>query len=617
MAYVSDKTNAEDAGSEQDRLDRAWDLVSEWRAECVEVDMACDEKLANFDKELEKLQPKIRPSSKEVCLDAADEFYERHYNLVSSLAKPRKQLARRKACCNQRKFRAHGMYDRLQLDEGRRMSREELATVCRMRDELVWKGEDALKEKQARKYRRAVKGSSDDLALQVQLHKMMEGQSEEVRDWVLIHNNRFSPHLSRRSTRPRKVADKITQEVGALHVPPEVASIIYSFCDLESAVNLREVNHSLYSAYHGCEKTLREIVRSRFPWMHLEEDMRTWADCCLVHAKRISGGKWTPTKDLDMLTHRYLETPVQQLYAPELKPGQKCPEGFVHFEAFARPPVLGEVKTHTNEEGETVVNFAHLEITLPAGIVVSAAQSLLPVQVRREHIVVRSTTRVFVVPTDSPHYKSGFSYIQNPSRECFNVGQDYATVTSETVDENNKYKRQYSFWKGEGNTFREYGFPTESAPVASYNGLIWWLIQGVNIVPTFIDPMHPRQIFIRKEKMVKIEKSHAYEFFQCAKNKQGANRFLINTNGARVLLIDLATSTVTELKHTRGEQETRDLKLVPGFVKGSFDARFMAKETYDKFMVTQKESRIEAYMLQQLCDDAKKFKNRSLETPNG
>lgn len=157
-----------------------------------------------------------------------------------------------------------------------------------------------------------------DIIVQSEVQKMMENQGDEEKHWVLLENNPFIAHLDRPRITPCPgiVTGKRStpSDSGFRHVPPELASLILKNCDdLETCVNLREVNSIFYQEYSHCEPEFRTKIMSRYPWFHREEDTFTWAECVLVYLKRMTGGKWSTTDDLENLTTKQEKTPVKTL----------------------------------------------------------------------------------------------------------------------------------------------------------------------------------------------------------------------------------------------------------------------------------------------------------------
>lgn len=99
--------------------------------------------------------------------------------------------------------------------------------------------------------------------LQRQMHNLMDRQSEELKRFILVENNPFTAHLRKRESSRPAVTMRLDGEGG--DIPLEVASMIFSCCDLESCVKMREVSSFWYNLYQTAD--LKSKVIERSPWM--------------------------------------------------------------------------------------------------------------------------------------------------------------------------------------------------------------------------------------------------------------------------------------------------------------------------------------------------------------
>lgn len=102
--------------------------------------------------------------------------------------------------------------------------------------------------------------------LQKQLHVMMQGQTEEMKLWLLEMSG-FSSHFT--LTKPQVQLEKHPRRS---HLPLEIIAMIYSFCDLESSVSLRQVNYSWYTAFKQLQHIWAAKLEERTHWCPVEED---------------------------------------------------------------------------------------------------------------------------------------------------------------------------------------------------------------------------------------------------------------------------------------------------------------------------------------------------------
>lgn len=364
---------AEDAGTPQERLERA-DLAATKALAEVQLftENALQKAVEQYLHDLDSIRPKLAvPSSKEQCLAAAEELIKRQAKLVKKMKKSRKQLMDEDHEVFGRQGTVECIYHRLMQHKGATLSHAVRQHTQRQIDLL-----SRTDEKRIRLIQTA-NGTRDGLLIQAEIRKLLENQSQEAQDWVHIHNNSFAKHLQRPNTRPMVLSERRNITPFSVDIPPEISNtLIYSHCDLESAVNLRETCRSWYDSYfHCCESILRTKVKERFPWIHLEDDLRTWADCALVYVKRVTGKRWSVTNDIHKLSSWRTPTQEKPLLVKNLEPDENLHPDFKSFEYTSRKPLSGEISSGTNSEGETMVTVGDLNITLPSGAVVENVET--------------------------------------------------------------------------------------------------------------------------------------------------------------------------------------------------------------------------------------------------
>lgn len=490
------------------------------------------------------------------------------------------------------------------------------------------------------KIKAQAEGKGDAALLQFHIQKMIEGQDEAARNSILIENNASTAHLTRYWTRPFV---QVNPERDPRHfrggryygVPLEIANMIYAECDLESCVTLRRVNSFWFSAYQQSDHILESKVKERFPWMVPEAELFTWGDCALVFAGRLRSQNWSAVDTLSRLLQRRKETLVRTVLAEELKEDHKMPSDFeglvahdqatctgncehLHFieklpvythEALRPSPSLNpwtlesqdtieeadfKVVREDADKKEKVIEFKGIEITIPADVTPNGWRcsylysSGAPVTINRETIVVRAEKRIMVIPRDKPHFKHGFEYEED--RGSFEFGNVYAWAELYDSD-----RHTYRFWDNHGNQFIEYASRTPTHPVASYNGLIWFVAKKSILLPTFIDLHNPGKIYVRKDRITTLPDPYEprllrrsrtpppmiEDFRQCSRSRH-AQQFIVRRSSKGLMLVDLSRRTVTNIQ-TPDDTLHRVRHIFPGYVKSWFHARYMTDETVAKY----------------------------------
>lgn len=461
-------------------------------------------------------------------------------------------------------------------------------------------------------------GQFDSAMLQTEIAKMLKGQPQEIRKWWLFENNQSWQHLDKKQRREQTVAVgcRIPTLGIAKHViPPSVASLIFSNCDLESCVALRQVNSTWYSAYNQSEAVLKSLLTRRCPWIAPQtgSSFSSWADCALVLVSRLKSKKWTVADDFNELDQFRTVSPINEISAVVLKKGQKLPENFsplhphtgsycthscgcLHFEfAFLNLKSMEytpqDPRKEEDEEGyhvlsetdeEIVIDWEGTIITLPA----LAKIDSISVDISENLVVVQGDTRTFVFPRDKCHYKHVLLvHLKRWNTSMFVVGDLYVRRDPPNTDQ--RYcPRSYHLFDPYTKRFVQYAAKSYAVPVASYNGLVWWLVNQRSFIPTFMDLDNPGKFYIRKDKILTVAKDESQHSFDDERPEgfvgEGNGRFVTRPTLSAFQVVDLETGTVN---HIRGTTEKDELdKVVVGYENDKFHARYVSNTTWTGYM---------------------------------
>lgn len=141
--------------------------------------------------------------------------------------------------------------------------------------------------------------------MQTQLMKLVRDQPAEVKDsfWK-EHLSEFSNHVKRRCCDSKPVVNlekhrTTLKTENSLSLPPEIMTIIFLHLDLESCVNLRQVNSDWYTSFQALEHIWHQKVSERNPWF-TPEDLNTqkWGVCALVAGYRL---RWKRAESLEQV----------------------------------------------------------------------------------------------------------------------------------------------------------------------------------------------------------------------------------------------------------------------------------------------------------------------------
>lgn len=490
-----------------------------------------------FRKELELEVPKNLDSSasKEECLSGALNLWKKQEEITARLSDDRKSLRSRYTLLLEQ---AKALLDAVDGPSRKRKKRDQefypLYEIREAMERILWVYDWDTE------YHQAI-GSQDDARVQILIQDMMmKGRrSQEIRDYVLTeHCPVLKSFVKKKKERQQRVQidEKVKRVPSNALLTPELASMVFSHCSLETCVQLRQVDVSWYTAFQTCEEVLETKMKQRSPWMKPGGDVYSWADCVLVFVKRLSKWKKMKSTSADMLMERE-QSALKNVVARELHHGEKIPGDFVglepgcsdtcsktretslcdkmHLDSFTFDPKTLEFQdspistasnhvTRTWEGDDYVINCKQGQVTLPQSFV------LREVYARMNHKEIHESEKpkvkahkdylsasyydldqrkpvIFVVPREKPHYKYGFDGT-NENRGGFQLGDFFVTENT---------KNQFNFYQNQALLAHpKLGVP--AVPVAIHQGLIWWALRGSTLFATFVDLETPDQMYTNK-----------------------------------------------------------------------------------------------------------------------
>lgn len=365
--------------------------------------------------------------------------------------------------------------------------------------------------------------SKDDLSqrysaeLQQQVQMMLVDQKDEIKQWF-VEKGYFSSHLSAKTT--NKPAMSILHKHD--NIPLEIMSMIYDCCDLQSSVNLRQVNSSWYSGFHDIN-IWKKKLNERNPWLVPNGDISTYSECVLVFVARL---KWPSADSIDAIEVPTTTSPSYCVMAEQLEYGEKLPSDFQsmtqHEPGCSSKTSCGYLHT---EQSEIVVDLWTLEkstlskdhqIIWDDGFYTCIDFQGIEIEVPFEReqlddadavIIGPSTITVrtdgedsVVLPRYDPHINAGILF---PCRypafllhlEDVFMYRNWASVVNKNLftiaDFTRKKLLPFAI-----------STPATVKPVASYNGLIWWGLKKRCLMPTFIDLQAPGRVYYNAKKAV-------------------------------------------------------------------------------------------------------------------
>lgn len=461
------------------------------------------------------------------------------------------------------------------------------------------------------------------LTLQEHIAQVLAGQSQELQQQILQNTDAHRSLDSAGQTRPpRPKLSKKPPFAKKDDIPLEVAGLIFSHCELESIVQLRQASSYWYSAFQSLDGVLKTKVLSRNPWMEPGEngtELETWGDCVLAFVGRLNSGKWQAVQTVDdiKLSPVGVKTATSVILATDtekaLGSGFKClrePTTVKLIDNYdLELNILMACKTEGVdlskqtlfvESDKIVVMFADPripQIKLPPpsffGLPASVAESSLSVSVGDQHIVATFSGPeeiVYVMPREAPYYYygQGFKYTADMGRDVTNYILPSAhalRLSNEEPDTKGTFflsdmphKRLVSLYEAD----------SQSTPVAVYDGLLWVALhrrsQPMSLVPVLIDLKGAAEeadgtivlskVYWRESRVISGLKGRR-QITGTAKSKNTHRYVSLCRDSEEVDIVDLATGTVT-LVAGAGE-------VFPGFTDGRFEAWQYTDKTFGRF----------------------------------
>lgn len=436
---------------------------------------------------------------------------------------------------------------------------------------------------------------------QVQIQKILSGQSEELKRRVLSGDRDLSGHLDKPKARD---VPEIAPKSNSRDFPVEIASMVYSFCTLETSVALRETNSFWYNAYKLSDRVLKPNLLKRNPWMKPEGQMLSFGDCILVFCARLK--KWSSTDELENVEEEFPDEPIENDFyvvaASGLEYGEKLPSNFepahhhfkgshhshrVHAEVFEGETRLAgsfdlrtleldyeddcEPTVISSDDTKTVIECYGIRMTLPGNV----TNLLTPNEYFSMDRAVTLGENSIVVRTEDDDYL--FSRDNLAEAITFNFEHGNMEIGGVYVIGNQDYDGGMEYALLDPSQDALFVFQTQDHPLmAIYNGLIWWHI-GDSLVPAFLDLEDPELWHYNIDMSITCCKSDMLGVF----NWQ-AGRFLISRCERGRYYIDLETQSITNVQHAY--EENNACMHDPGFIAGWQDGRFVVRSMHDEVL---------------------------------
>lgn len=314
--------------------------------------------------------------------------------------------------------------------------------------------------------------------VQTKLFEIVENRSKAVKSrfWRL-YLAEVGAHLKSRSwgnPRPLVFLDfghyshRKTPNRSDSRLPGDIMLMVYSYCDLETCVSLREVNSGWFGAFKHLEPRFKSMLKHRNPWISPGDgDLITWTDCVLMFVARLKSPNWKKIDSWKEIVLPSVFSSRHTVVASELKLGEFLPDDFKSLVAeedacgteqcrhfHTRPereemgqPIRDNKKTHLTMNmwtGETVKDTTSTGIRVPCheredlsddketvleyeGVLITLPRTITPPpdSSYRSHyytkrvyrkvdmfpswitVSVPAESKLWVFPRDKPHYRHG------------------------------------------------------------------------------------------------------------------------------------------------------------------------------------------------------------------
>ncbi|AOW05921.1 YALI0E24585p [Yarrowia lipolytica CLIB122] len=535
------------------------------------------------------------PSTKEQCIEATRDLKHKYNKLVEELRPSRDSF--------QLSLNRHVAL----LKRVDQMSRQFSRKVRKQTEKDKFLGyQDRALDSLSFFFDRASRDDLDSETLQKCLQEMMEGQDEELREWYFMEElSRFGRHVTE-SLRPKPdviIEDKVVSLSRRLELSPECISLVYSHCDLETCVSLRQVSSAWYKVFGQINHIWRSKMRERNPFIEPgDADMKSYADCVLVFVARL---KWPTVSNLNDMEVSGEPAERNKVVGFELGLNEKLPSNFTgmmpfesgctvacdHFFALAAWESqefirdLWDLSSRPKDEpyevigvGEhgTVVKYRDIEVTLPPSVrpedIVPFTGHNTPVHLGTMIITVELLDgRMISIPRDDPHYEHGYIF-NAPGARLFQIGNvHFARESPGLIHKKAVYR--YRFADFESRKMIEYGAGRHVYPVAAYNGCIWWHLMAVpnSLVPTFVDLRTPEKIHFQPNRAIC---GVSAKLFEQSFRDRDTSQFVVSITDIGIQVVDLDRGVITEVT---GPSDKPAARFFPGYWNGKFMARCMSE----------------------------------------
>lgn len=250
-----------------------------------------------------------------------------------------------------------------------------------------------------------------------------------------------------------------------MDLPLEIVCNIYAHAELETCVNLREVNSYWYAAFNQLDvRLLRDKVKERNPWLKPGEDgtgLKTWSECLRVFVARVRCDKWIAVeclKDIEYPSELTEEIPLEltsvettlpkdyqplmKMQRPEYNTMMKLYDNYyldLHtLEARISPPANN---AHALSFPEVLEETDEIAVCDCSGVKVVVPKEMATIETQyhiNEHmVVVFNPELVWILPREYPDYRQGRGWSRPGSRKVYQMGHQNLTSGYTFVVENN------------------------------------------------------------------------------------------------------------------------------------------------------------------------------------
>lgn len=547
------------------------DKLDALEAEAGELEKAYKQFYESTVRQIETLLPRLtRDASKEECLGAVKEFSARFYAYLDQISGLRQQMKENKASFERKKCESVASLE----NSINNLRDSDMTNAKERREVLNTPNEDSFYDKSL--------GSKDVELLDCFVHTIMEGKSEEARSCVLGDHNPFSAHLHKRDSSRAVLQFSPKQAFSGSHLPVEIATMVYSYCDLETSCVLRRVSTQWYYAFHECERVFEHKLNDRCPSLYPEGHLKSWADCVLVFVNRLKNINWRKRKDFRSKMHNIDETVPKQL--PAMKLNHHVPEDFEPLQSRA----ISDDKYSCSRNTETELEYQGLKLTFLFHDIVTS------VDVYRDKVMATCTTKIYTFDRSKPlHYKNATKETIPDIVSSYQFGK--CVMRKRTVG---KYE-QHEIYNPHSKTYTPFGlakYYKEMIPVAVRHGIVWWVAfhSQNRLLPTFIDTQARDTVYCNFQRVLEVarQRTHCdlYDNNRMEPFKQCGNlvyNWPSTVKNEKFQVADLDSGELTWIHPPGGICDKKEYLV--GYLHGKFHAMYWDNNTQAEFGSETKE----------------------------